>query len=67
MTQYLILRRVIVLPQRQVHEPGVFVALSLSGESERRLIEQGCIKRIERKRIRPLAEVMENDSNHRRD
>ncbi len=63
---YLIVRRIIVLPGRQVYDPGIIIDLPLSAESERRLIERGCIKRIERKKVTPLAEVMEDGTDHRR-
>lgn len=64
MTKYLTIKRIIKQPEGRVYEPGLFVDLSLTEECERILIDKGIIKRITRKRIKSLAEVMDDDSNN---
>jgi len=66
MTKYLIIKRIIKKPEDQVYEPGLFVDLNLSEECERILIEKRCISRINRKRIKPLAEVIEDGTDNGR-
>lgn len=67
MTKYLIMKRIIYKPTDRVYDPGLLVDLKLSDECEQRLIESNTIKRVNRKRIKPLVEVIENGTDNGRD
>ena len=66
MTKYLTIKRIIMRPGGRIYEPGLLVDIPLSDECERILTEKKIIKQINRERIKTLAEVMENDTDNRR-
>lgn len=67
MTKYLIIKRVIDKRTGNVYDPGDEVEITMTKESEKALIANGCIKKVHRKRIKPLTEVIEDGTNDRRD